>query len=595
MKLNITKKKIHEKIKISSGDQMNFQVQNKGIWKRFFYVCSVAKIPYFILVIYILASIFQSTIMVYVPQINANFFNGDASLYSISLFIGVELLTTVIGQITLYINHLFRAKTNCNLRNVLWRKILNLKPKFYDKVTASTLLSRITIDTDSLNEFIMDVILQIFFNIYLLVLTIKEMNGISIKASFMLLVFVPFSLLISFVVGRFNLKLQNFSKFKMSDLMEYLSELISSLPVVKAFNRQYYEEERGKIEIDGYYKSQRNLIGLDVISQIVGTVSSILPDAVLIIAGVQLLKNSTLTPAGWYIFYTYSGSLLSFVDQLGTLWQSAKSVQGKIYAVSSILNEENEQLDKYVNDIVESGDLIFDNVCFGYDDVQVLNKVSFTIYKDKTTAIVGYSGSGKTTILKLIERIYEPTKGRILLKGKELVQYNIKEWRRKVEVVSQNAPMISGTIRENILYGIKREVSDEEIMQVAKLVYVDQFISQCPNGLDHDVGQFGSKLSGGQRQKISIARAILANPEYLILDEPTASLDILSANEIVSTIDNLHGKMTIIMITHQSKVIQNADHIVVVSQDHTAIEGQHDDLMDINEFYTRLMCEESRA
>ena len=193
--------------------------------------------------------------------------------------------------------------------------------------------------------------------------------------------------------------------------------------------------------------------------------------------------------------------------------------------------------------------------------------------------------------MKLVERIYDPDAGRILLCGSELKDYNLKAWRSKIAYVTQSAPMISGTIRENILYGITREVSDEEIMAAAKLVYVDEFINSCPDGLEHQVGQFGSKLSGGQKQKISIARAILMGSEYLILDEPTASLDIISAEEVAKAIENLRGKATIIMIAHQERVIRSADHIIVMDKDHSAVEGTHEELLG-NDFYAKLVQEE---
>ena len=575
-----------------SGDKTFSKVENKGIWKRFFYTCKVARIPYLTLLLYIIFNAIQSTVLVYVPQVNANFFTGDASVNSIALFIGVELLVTVVGQVALYIKHLFRYKTDRNLRNVLWGKILRLKPKYYDRVSANTLLSRITIDTESLNMFIADVILEIAFQIYILILTIKEMSGISIKASFYMLAFVPLSLLISFTLGRLNLKFQNAMKFKMSDLTDYLSELVASLPVVKAFNMQGYESRRGKKVINEYYTANRNVIGLDIGQQIVGTAFGILPDMALILVGIRMLKDSTLTPAGWYTFYAYSGTLLAFVTSLGSLWEQTKSIQGQLNRVSEVLFEEEEGLESYVNEAVESGDISFDKVSFSYGDTQALDKVSFTIPKNQTTALVGYSGAGKSTILKLLERVYDPDDGRILLHGSELKDYDIKAWRKKIAFVTQNSPMISGSIRENILYGIKREVSDEEIMAAAKLVYVDQFIKSCPDGLEHQVGQFGSKLSGGQRQKISIARAILTQADYLILDEPTASLDIISADEVAQAIENLKNKVTIVMISHQQRVIRNADHIIVLDKEHSAIEGTDGELMYSNEFYTQLMQEE---
>ena len=582
-------------VETKSGDRTEAKIEYKGLWKRFFYTCKVANIPYLTLLLYIAINIAQTLLLVKMPQVNANFFTGDASVESIAMFFGVELTITAIVQVGLYVNHIFRYKTNRNLRNVLWGKILRLKPNYYDKVAPNTLLSRITVDTDSFNAFLMDVVLALAFQIYYLTLTIKEMSGISLKASFFMLAFVPLSLLITFVAGRLNLKFQNAMKFKMSNLTDYLSELVASMPVVKAFNQQGYESRRGKKVIDEYYEAQRNTVGLDLGKQVVGVIFHALPEIAIITIGIQLLKDSTLTPAGWYTFYIYSGVLLSFVGTIGSMWENTKAIQGQLNKVTDVLYEKEEGLEPYIKEAVESGDIVFDNVSFSYGETQALNEVSFTIPKNKTTALVGYSGSGKSTVLKLVERIYDPDAGRILLCGSELKDYELKSWRSKIAFVTQSAPMISGTIRENILYGIKREVSDEEIMEVAKLVYVDEFINGCLDRLDHQVGQFGSHISGGQKQKISIARAILMGSEYLILDEPTASLDIISAEEVAKAIENLRGKATILMIAHQARVIRSADHIIVMDKDHNAVEGTHEDLLLTNEFYAQLMQEEGGA
>lgn len=579
-------------IDVKSGDTTGSKIEHKGVWKRFFYTWKVANVPYFTLLLYIIISVAETFVLIKMPQVNANFFTGDASVESIAMFIGVELTITVVTQISLYVNHIFRYKTDRNLRNVLWGKILRMKPSYYDKVAPSTLLSRITVDTGSFNAFIMDVVLAVAFQIYYLILTIMEMSDISLQAAFLMLAFVPLSLLITFIMGRLNLKFQNAAKFKMSNLTDYLSELVASMPVIKAFNQQGYESRRGKKVIDEYYAAQRNTVGLDLGKQIVDFLFGALPEIAIITIGIQMLKDSTLTPAGWYTFYIYSGVLLSFVGTLGSMWENTKMIQGQLNKVTDVLYEKEEGLETYIKEAVESGDIVFDNVSFSYGETQALNEVSFTIPKNKTTALVGYSGSGKSTVLKLVERIYDPDAGRILLCGSELKNYELKAWRSKIAFVTQSAPMISGTIRENILYGIKREVSDEEIMAAAKLVYVDEFINSCPDGLDHQVGQFGSKISGGQKQKISIARAILMGAEYLILDEPTASLDIISAEEVAKAIENLRGKATILMIAHQARAIRSADHIVVLSKDHSAVEGTHEDLLLTSDFYEQLMQEE---
>lgn len=577
-----------DEIATKSSDSTHSKVENKGIWKRFFFMLKIAHIPYGLLIVYIIFNTIWSTIAVYIPQVNANFFTGDASVASVSLFLGVELFSTIFSQGQNYIGQRFRAKTNRNLRNALWSKILKLKPSYYDKVSANTLLSRITVDTESFNTFIMDIVLQIIFDIYLLVLTIKEMTGISIKASFYMLAFVPLSMIAAFIIGRLNLKFQNAVKFKMSDLTEYLSELMASLPVLKAFNRQQYESKRGNKVINDYYVANRNVVGLMIGRDFAGTVIGLIPEVVLIMIGIKMLQNSTLTPAGWYTLYVYSFSLLNFFNGICTYWENTKSVQGELNKVAGVLYEEEEILETYAKEIAESGDISFDNVSFSYGTTKALDNVFFTIPKNKTTAIVGYSGSGKSTILKLIERVYDPDEGRIMVAGKNLTKTDIKAWREKLAFVIQSSPMISGSIRDNITYGIKRDVTDDEIMQVANKVYVDGFINGCEGGLDYQVGQFGSKLSGGQRQKISIARALLSNPEYLILDEPTASLDIISAGEIARVIEELNGKITVIMIAHQPEIIKNVDHVIVMDKDHTAVEGNPGQLLHTNHFYATL-------
>lgn len=566
-------------------------VEKRGIWRRFFHTLKVAHIPYGMLLAYIVLSMGQSLLLVRIPQISGNFFAGDVGVRSVTLFIGAELLSTVVTVGVNYVNQRLRAKTNRNLRNVLWGKILRLKPSYYDRVSASTLLSRITIDTDSLNAFVMDILLGGAFSVYTAILTIREMSGISIRAAVLLLAFVPLSLLITFVMGRLNLKLQNAMKFQMSSLTDYLSELVSSLPVVKAFNQQRYESERGKKVIDDYYAANRSVVFLDLGRQVIGSLSGILPEIVLILMGIRMLRDSTLTPAGWYMFYLYSGSLLSLVGILGGLWEQTKTVQGQLNRVSEVLFESEEGIETYVKEAVESGDIVFDNVTFRYGDTLALDKVSFTIPEKQTTALVGYSGSGKTTILKLLERVYDPSEGRILLHGSQLKDYDIRAWREKIAYVPQNAPMISGTIRENMLYGVRREVSDEEIMAAADLVYAGDFIRANPDGLDRQVGQFGSKLSGGQRQKLSIARAILMRSEYLILDEPTASLDIIAADEVAKAIESIQHRATVIMIAHQPRVIRGADQVIVMDKAHSAVSGAGRDLMETNEFYAQLMRE----
>lgn len=576
---------------VRSLDASAAKVKQEGVWKRFFHTLRVANLPYAIIAVYVVLMLVEGRILVSIPQVNANFFSGDVSVKSVGMFIAMELISMVVVQAMLFLNHVIRYRTNRNLRNVLWGKILRLKPSYFDRVPSSTLISRITIDTEAINEFVLDVALELITSTYYLTLTIREMSGISLKAAFMLMVFSPLSVLITFLVGRLTLKFENTAKFEMSNLTEYLSELISCLPLLKAFNMQAYEHRRGKKAVDDYYKANRNLIGLDVVSGLIGSLVGCLPEIVIILMGIRLLNSGEVDTAGWYTFYLYAGSMLGFVSTLGGIWTRAKSIQGRLNKVSDVLYEEEESVEGYVHESMAAGDVSFDSVTFAYGDKPVLRNVSFTVPGKEVTALVGYSGSGKTTILKLLERIYEPAEGRIMAAGRDIASYGVRSWRENVAYVMQDPPLISGTIRENLLYGIRREVSDEEIAQVLRQTHLEEFINSLPEGLDYEVGQFGSRLSGGQRQKIAVAGSILSDAEVLILDEPTASLDIISTGEIVGTVAGLAGQRTVILVTHDRQAIRAAGHIVAVDQDGAITEGSLEQMLETSDFFRRMTAE----
>lgn len=555
----------------------------------------MAGIPWLLLMVYLGLMLVQGFVAIKVPVVSGNFFAGDVSVQSIAMFIGIELLLTVMAQGMLYVNHILRYRMNRNMRNALWGKILRLKPKYYDQVSSSTLLSRITVDSDAMNTFVMDVIVSGVYEVYVIVLAIMEMSQISIKAGLMLLVFVPVQLLVMFFAGRVNAKFENQLRFSYAELTNYVSELVSCLPLMKAFNMQGYERRRGRKVVDEYASKQNKLISWGILRGVIGMIIGLGPTICIFLMGIRFLNDGTMDAEGWYVFYAYAGTFIGIANTFGAYFERVKTVQGQLNKISDVLYEEEESLTGYVEEIVASGDIIFDNVSFAYEEDLVLKEASFTIPKGKATAIIGYSGSGKSTTLKLLERIYSPTEGRILKSGKNIEEYNIRNWRSSIAFVSQNTPLMSGSIRENILYGIQREVSDEEIMEAAAMAHVDGFIRETPEGLDYQVGQFAAKLSGGQRQKISIARAILSGAETIILDEPTASLDIPSTMDITSAVENLKGKRTVITVTHDEQLVRACDHIVVVSKEHTVTAGDHKEMKLMSEFYRQLVDEPAKA
>ena len=581
------------RIDVATGDAEGAKVRQKGVWKRFFHMLKLANLPYLWIAAYVALTIVEGRILILIPQVNGNFFAGDASIGSVLKFIGFELLNTAVTLVMLFFNHLIRYRTNRNLRNSLWGKILKLHPSYFDRVSSNTLISRITLDTEAVNEIVFDIVLDLLTSIYYLTLTLREMSAISLKASLIMLAFAPISVLLAFFVGRLTMKFENKSKFQMANLTEYLSELMSCLPLLKALNMQGYERRRGKKVVSEYYKANRNLIGLDFISSVIGAIVGCLPEIAIILLGVRMMKQNELAASEWYMFYAYSGALVGFVGTLTAIWNRSKSVQGRLNKVSDVLYEEEESIENYVKESLEAGDLSFDDVTFGYEEKIVLENVSMTFPGKQITALVGHSGAGKTTILKLLERIYEPQSGRILTGGREIASYNVRAWRENLSYVMQDPPLISGSIRENLLYGIDREVNEYEIRDVLTQTRLTEFINSLPDGLEHEVGQFGSKLSGGQRQKIAVANAILSSADVLILDEPTASLDIISTADIVNTVRELSGKRTVILVTHDKQAIGAADHIIAVEEGGKISEGKLTDMLKTSGFFRTMMREEA--
>lgn len=564
------------------------KVRNKGLWKRFFHLVWLAKIPWIAVILCQGISFGSIMIAVRIPKIQGDFFAGNASVQNVVTIIGCELAMTVLVSVMLFANGVIGGRIDRNFRNAIWKKILHLEPKYFEQVSSNTLLSRITADAEGMKTFILNILVAEIMSVTETAAMITAMARMDSKLVFIMAVFVPIVLAFGFLVGRLKMKVNHLLKFKLAGLTDYLSGQLARITVIKAFNCQEYESGRGEKAIEEYYIAKRRTAIAEFIQYTLKAMIGIFPDVALIVIGANLLRTKQLTVAGWVAFYAYALNIVYFFTSKSDTWVTLKEVQGILNRLSDLFCAPEEGVSKYVGEIVQSGDIQFDDVSFSYGDKEILSRASLTFPKHRFTAIVGPSGTGKTTVLKLLERIYEPDSGRILAGGKELKEIPIRSWRKQISYVKQDTPMISGTIRDNILYGADREVSDEEIMEAAKEVRAEGFIRECPEGLDFEVGQFGEKLSGGQKQKISILRAFLQNREYILLDEPTASLDAVSAYDVIGSVEQLKGKRTVVLVVHDEAFVQNADHIVVIDEDAGVFEGTVSEARKASRFFREM-------
>jgi ATP-binding cassette subfamily B protein AbcA/BmrA len=314
-----------------------------------------------------------------------------------------------------------------------------------------------------------------------------------------------------------------------------------------------------------------------------------LPDViynvVLYVGGGIMIKKGIATLEDFTVFFMVGSSMPMYFMIVGVCFMNLVKDKAGVQVISDIFDMPR---DDYKNGIAfskEDSDINFKNIPFSYDDKRkVLDNVSFTMPKGKTTAVVGPSGSGKTTILKLMERFYAPTKGEICFGKDNINKYLLEEWRKSFGYVVQNSPLLAGTIRDNIVYGLDKEPTEKEIEMACKLARID-FLDDLKDGINTDVGEAASKLSGGQRQRIAIARALIKNPDYLLLDEATANLDVKNEVQVTEAIQNLMKGRTVLVVAHNIATIMHADNIIVLKDGKVNGQGNHESLYKSNEIY----------
>lgn len=285
-------------------------------------------------------------------------------------------------------------------------------------------------------------------------------------------------------------------------------------------------------------------------------------------------------------FSTYMSRVQQYLAEVLSEYQTLRGTQGALQYVGEMLEGPEEDLEAGNNLTSSNGDLVLEHVTFGYDPAQpVLRDLSLCIPNGKLTAVIGNNGSGKSTLLKLLQGVYTPDEGRILIGETDTASVKPAQLRRQFGCILQNNPLFSGTIRDNITYGVQGAVSDEAVIRAAKLADADSFIRSLPEGHNTDVGADGKLLSGGQRQRIAIARTLMTNPNYLLMNEAGASLDHESDAAIYRAVRETMQGHTVVVVVHDMHTVMEADHIIVLNQGQAEAAGSHEELLRTSPTY----------
>jgi len=478
-----------------------------------------------------------------------------------------------------------------DVRSRLFERIQTLSLDYFSRKRTGELVSRITNDVNTIENAISYAVTDLFKQPFLILVFMVISFTINTKGT--LIVFLMFPL-IGWPMMLISKKLRKISKNtqeKMADINSHLMETISGVRILKAFGTEKYEIQRFRQHNQHYYKLRmktiRNLILMGPITEIVGALCGV---AIVLILGQEVLKGHL----SFGVFMLFFASILQVIRPIKrmanvqTIIQQALAANLRIYEVLDTKPSVVEKSDAI--DLQTFKDKVkIEGVNFHYDTASgiVLQDINLTIKKGELVAMVGPTGSGKSTLVNLIPRFYDVTQGRILFDGVDVKDASFKSLRGQVGIVTQEAILFNDSVRNNIAYGTF-DVTLEQIQQVAQMAFADKFIEKMPKGYDTFVGDRGFRLSGGEKQRLTIARAILKNPPILILDEATSQLDSESEKFVQEALDKLMQGRTVIAIAHRLSTIMKADKIVVLEQGKIVGMGRHDDLLYSCPLYRRL-------
>jgi len=505
--------------------------------------------------------------------------------------LGIAVLKAVFSYGQTYLISYVGNRVITDIRQVLFRHLLRLPVGFHDSNTSGRLVSRVTNDVGLMANAASSVLKDIFQN----GLTFLAMLGVIVYQNWKLaglsIIVIPLSAVTMIRMGQRLRKLATSGQEKMGDMASALQETLAGIRMVKAYGREEAEAER-------FQQSNQAFLATTLKSNQVWSVGSshmevisVIGVAAIIWYGGYLVIHDAMTPGAFFSFLTAMFMAYAPIRKLSgsnNILQQALAAAERVFGIIDLETEQKANHGRLECAPV-SKSVVFRDVTFLYESQRVpaLSDIDLTIRAGEMIALVGSSGSGKTTFANLLPRFYQPTVGTILIDGIDIQSYTLSSLRAHIGIVSQDVVLFDDTIRNNIAFG-RQQATEEEIVQAARLAYAHDFVERLPQGYQTLVGEKGVKLSGGERQRLAIARAILRDPPLLILDEATSALDNESERLVQLALSNLMKHRTTVVIAHRLSTIQRADRIVVLDRGAIVEIGTHEELLLLGGHYKRL-------
>lgn len=531
--------------------------------------------------------------------------NESGAQYALLLVVSIIISTFLLKNIFNYLalNHLMLLKNGVlkDLRNKMFDKIISLPISYYSEKRKGDMMARMLGDVNEVRNSFFNILELVIKEPMTIVFTIGAMIVISFKLTLFVFVFIPIS---GFIISKIGKSLKAKSKRAQDEngyLISVVEETLGGLKVVKSYNAEGSFTNKFNSSIQRLYRLTNSIGRKNNLSSPMSEFMGIVVIAILLWYGGNMVLVETFADGSPLLegskFIAYMGLAYNILTPAKAISKASYQVKSGLAAaerVFDVLEVENTITDKENAIIKTSFDtsITIENINFKYEEENVLKNFSLEVPKGKTVALVGQSGSGKSTIANLLTRFYDVQEGSVKIDGIDIKDMTLESLRHLMGLVTQDSILFNDTIKNNILLG-KQDATDEEIIAALKVANAYEFVKDLPNGIETNIGDAGGKLSGGQKQRLSIARAVLKNPPIMILDEATSALDTESEKFVQVALENMMQNRTSIVIAHRLSTIQKADKIVVMQKGEIVEQGTHDELLALNGTYSKLVMMQS--